>query len=70
MAILTNEEKAAIINQHKRNVEYSKYGVELSIIEENAIQSPNQDTISSLNASLADLNSKLSALDDELASLS
>lgn len=69
MTTLSNEDKIAIINQHKRSVEYSKYGVQLSIIEENAITSPNSQTIASLNNELADLNSKLSALDAEIAAL-
>ena len=70
MTILSNEDKIAIINQHKRSVEYSKYGVELSIIEENAVASPNSQNISSLNNELTDLNNKLAALDAEIASLS
>jgi hypothetical protein len=70
MTTLSNEDKIAIINQHKRSVEYSKYGVQLSIIEENAITSPNTQTISSLNNELSDLNSKLAALDAEIAALS
>jgi hypothetical protein len=70
MTILTNEEKVAIINQHKRTVEYTKYGVELSILEENSVESPNQETLDSLNASISDLNSKLAVLDAEIASLS
>jgi hypothetical protein len=69
MTTLSNEDKIAII-QHKRSVEYSKYGVQLSIIEENAITSPNTQTISSLNNELSDLNSKLAALDAEIAALS
>ncbi len=70
MTTLTNEEKITIVNQHKRTVEYTKYGVELSIKEENAVDSPNQDAISSLNEQLADLNSKLAVLDAEITALS
>lgn len=70
MTTLSNEEKITIVNQHKRTVEYSKYGVELSIMEENAVDSPNQSTIDSLNDQLADLNSKLAVLDAEITALS
>lgn len=70
MTTLSNEDKIAIINQHKRTVEYSKYGVELSILEENAVASPNAQVITSLNTELADLNSKITALDAEIAALS
>lgn len=69
MTILTNEEKINIIDQHKRSVEYSKYGYELSIIEENAVSTPNQSAIDSLNQQISDLNSKLAALDAEIAAL-
>lgn len=70
MTTLSNEEKITIVNQHKRTVEYTKYGVELSIMEENAVESPNQETINSLNDQLADLNSKLTVLDAEITALS
>jgi len=67
--MLTNEEKAGIINQHKRNIEMSKYNLELSLIEENALTTKNTETIASLNAQIADLSSKVAALDAELDSL-
>ena len=70
MTTLSNEEKIAIVNQHKRTVEYSKYGIELSLMEENAVQSPSQTTLDSLNDQLSDLNSKLAALDAEILALS
>jgi hypothetical protein len=69
MTTLSNEDKVAIVNQHKRNLEYSKYNLQLSIIEENSITSPSTATINGLNAQIAELNSKLAALDEELASL-
>ena len=70
MTTLSNEDKISIINQHKRNVEYSKYNLAVSLIEENAVLSPDQDAITALNAKIADHNSKLSALDAEIDSLS
>lgn len=70
MTTLSNEDKIAIINQHKRNIEYSKYGYEVSLIAENAVSSPDQSAIDSINDQISDLNSKLAALDAEIASLS
>lgn len=67
---LSNEEKISIVNQHKRAIEYSKYNLTISLIEENAVLNKDQDTIDSLTAKLADHNSKLSALDAEIDSLS
>lgn len=69
MTTLTNEDKISIINQHKRNIEYAKYGYEISLIAENAVASPNQAAINSINDQIADANSKLAALDAEIASL-
>lgn len=63
--MLTNEEKVAIIDQHKRTVEYSKYNLQVSILEENAVDTPNADTVDSLNNQIAELDKKLAALDAE-----
>jgi len=70
MTILTNEDKISIVNQHKRNVEYSKYNLQVSLIEENAVTSPDQDAIDALNDKITEINKKITALDAELASLS
>lgn len=70
MTTLTNDDKIAIINQHKRNIEYAKYGYQVSLIAENAISNPNEETIDSLNQQISDVDSKIAALDAEIASLS
>jgi hypothetical protein len=67
--ILTNEEKSGIVSQHIKNVEYSLYNLNLSLIEENAVSSPDADKIGSLNDQIADLNAQKTALETELASL-
>jgi hypothetical protein len=67
--LLTNEEKAGVINQHKKNLEYSKYNIELSVLEESATQSPDQTLLNTYNAQILDLNNKIQALDLELNSL-
>jgi len=66
MTTLSNEDKISIIVQHKRNIEYSKYNTQLSIIEENAITSPNQETIKTLNDQIIEFDKKINALDKEL----
>lgn len=68
--VLTNEEKSVIISQHIKNVDYSIYNVELSLIEENAVSSPDADKILSLNNQLTDLNAQKTALSAELSALS
>ncbi len=67
--MLTNEEKTGIINQHKRNIVFNKYNVELSLMEENALTTPNAETLASLTAQVAELDRKLAALDEELEAL-
>jgi hypothetical protein len=68
--VLTNEEKSVIVSQHIKNVDYSIYNLELSLIEENAVTSPDADKISSLNDQLTDLNAQKTALNSELSALS
>lgn len=69
MTLLTNEEKTTIINQHIKNLEYSKFNAQISIIEENAKSEPEAEVLTSLNAQLADYNSRITALEAELDKL-
>jgi len=69
MTTLTNSDKISIINQHKTNLDYAKYNVQMSILEEQAASSPNQTLLDSLNDQVAEIDRKLKALDDEMASL-
>jgi hypothetical protein len=66
---LTNEEKSGIVSQHIKNVEYSLYNLDLSLVEENAVSSPDADKIGSLNDQIDDLNAQKAALESELANL-
>lgn len=66
---LTNEEKANVVSQHIKSLEYSIYNIELSIVEENAVATPNTGNLASLNEQLVPLNAKRSALLAELATL-
>jgi len=66
---LTNEEKISIINSHKKNIAYNKYGIQLSLIEENAKSTPNSTIVSNYNEQLVQFDLQTSALDAELASL-
>jgi hypothetical protein len=68
-SILTNEEKSAIVTQHIKNVEYSVYNIELSLIEENSVVAPDATKIASLNEQLNDLTSQKTALQSELTKL-
>jgi hypothetical protein len=67
---LSNEEKVNIVTQHIKNVEYSLYNLNLSLIEENAVSSPDAAKIISLNDKIADLDAQKVALQTELTNLS
>jgi hypothetical protein len=67
---LTNEEKATVITTHLRNLSYTKYNTELSIIEEQSLPTPSAESLSQLNAQLASTNVKITALEEELALVS
>jgi len=66
---LTNEEKLSIVEQHIKSIDYGIYGVQLDIIEINAISNPDASQLSNLNTRLAALNSKRTALVTEKDSL-
>lgn len=68
-SILTNEEKSAIVTQHIKNIEYSMYNLELSLIEEKSVSSPDATKIESLNEQLNNLTSQKAALEAELTKL-
>ena len=67
--LLSNEEKAGIINQHLRNLHYSKFNIEISLVQENARVQKETETIASLNAELADVETRITALEAELDKL-
>ena len=64
---LSKEEKTQIINSHKRNLAYSKYNLEIDVLQENAKSEPNASGIANLNSQMAEIDNQLSALDAELA---
>jgi hypothetical protein len=66
---LTSEEKAAVIQQHIKNIAYSEYNVTLSLVEAQAVTSPNAELIASLNKQLEENLAQKQALQDELDSL-
>jgi chromosome segregation ATPase len=67
--LLSNEEKTGIINQHLRNLHYSKFNIEISLVQENARVQKETETIASLNAELADVETRITALEAELDKL-
>ena len=66
---LTKEEKTTIINNHQKNILLNKYNIEVSIIEENAKETPNSNILAELNNQLQECDDKLIVLQQELDSL-
>jgi hypothetical protein len=67
--LLSNEEKAGIINQHLRNLHYNKFNIEISIVEENAKTTPETAAVANLTAQIADFDARITALEAELDKL-
>ena len=65
--ILTNQEKAEIINQRLKNLEYSKFHYEINLIEELAVPEPKAETVDDLELQRDQTNMKIDALLAELA---
>lgn len=63
---LSNEEKSSVLVTHLRNLSYSKYNTEVSIVEEESLARPSQETITQLNAQLTAIQTKIAALVAEL----
>lgn len=63
---LTKEEKCQIIRSHIKNIEYTKYNLELSILAEESVDVPNETSIIGFRLQLDDANAKELALKDEL----
>jgi len=66
---LTNEEKNNIIITHLRTLAFQKYNIEVSILEEQALETPNQETLNSLNDQINVIDLKISKLELESNSL-
>ena len=67
--MLTDNEKAAIIKAHIKNIASNKYNAELSLIEENLLQEPNQDVLSSSQNRISIYDAQIDALESELSKL-
>jgi len=66
---LTNDEKVQIIEQHLKNLIYARYNTALNLKENQAVATPEQSTIDSLNLQISDLDAKQAVLESELAKL-
>lgn len=63
---LTTEEKIAVINSHVKNVQYNKYNAQITLVAENALESPDAEKISSANEVITKADLQLAALQAEI----
>lgn len=66
---LNKEEKLSVIDSHKKNLDVVKYNLEINIIEESAKTSPDQATLDYFNIQIDSVNSQISALVAERATV-
>ena len=66
---LTKEEKLAIITDHYKRSIANSYDIQINLIQEQALPTPNQDVIAALNNNLVIEEAKRKALDDQITSL-
>jgi hypothetical protein len=66
---LSKEEKISIINQHIKTLKYNKYDYQISIKEEESVETPATSRIDSLNSKIAEVDAKVVALSAEIVLL-
>jgi hypothetical protein len=66
---LTNEEKLSIVNQHIKSIDYSIYGLQLDLMEAQALDTPDPIQISSVSGRITSANARRSVLVTERDSL-
>lgn len=63
---LNKQEKLQIIRSHIKNLQYSKYNLELSILAEQSIDVPNESNMIGLQMQLEDIIDKQTVLENKL----
>lgn len=66
---LTKEEKAQIINNHIKTLYYTKYNLEIDIVQENAKDAPVASSISAFQAQITDIDGQIAALNTRLTAV-
>jgi hypothetical protein len=66
---LTNEEKLGLVAQHIKSVDYSIYGLQLDLLELQAVPNADASQVSNINSRSTLLNTKRAALVEEKDSL-
>lgn len=67
---LTDSEKAVAIRSKIKAIQYNKYNIELDILSENSVSSPNFNQIEEWTRQLSDIEARQTALEAELERIS
>ena len=67
MTILSKNEKVQIIQSRLRGLEYSKFGLEIDLLVENAKTTPDSESVSNIESAIEEVSGQLSVLNSELA---
>jgi outer membrane murein-binding lipoprotein Lpp len=66
---LTKEEKAQIISSHIKNLNYTRYNLEIDIIQENAKVSPSSSALTNFNTQIDEVDDQIAALQTQLTAV-
>jgi ubiquinone biosynthesis protein UbiJ len=66
---LTKEEKAQIISSHIKSLSYTKYNLEIDIIQENARVSPSASALTNFNTQIDEVDDQIAALETQLTAV-
>lgn len=66
---LTKEEKIGVIQSHMKNVQYSKYNAQITLVEEGALETPNAENVAAASEVITKADLQLVALQAEIDAL-
>lgn len=67
--MLTKQDKIQIIESHKKNLDYTRYNLEVSLLQENARVKINQVAIDTLQEQIDEIDAQQAVLDAEIVSI-
>lgn len=66
---LTKEEKAQIISSHIKNLNYTKYNLEIDIMQESAKNNPSESALNNFNTQIDEVDNQILALQTQLTAV-
>lgn len=59
---ITKDEKLSLVASRIRNVKIDKFNAELTLIEQNALENPDESIVASANKIISNVNAQITAL--------